>query len=714
VCRPAAIAFLILVPILALSGGCKDSRPPAKNGPARGAAAGCNLLLITLDTTRADHLGCYGWKRAATPALDALAQRGVRFDQAFAQVPITLPSHASLLTGTYPPENGVRNNSRYALRPDLPTLAEVFRAHGYRTGAFIGSQILDVRYGLGRGFDAYKDRMPLYERPANEVADEALAWLDEGRGKPFFAWVHFYDPHTPYNPPREYLAKTGDAYDGEIAFVDANIGRLVDWLQRNNILDRTLVVAVGDHGESLGEHGFLWHSLLVYDSIMRVPLTFSLPGRLPQNTSVGGIARLVDVMPTILDLLGWDTPREVTGESLRAALGGAALPPRTSYGETDYPYEDFGWSKLRCLVERQWKYIRAPEVELYDRLADPGELHNLATEQPDVVARLEEELLACEQGMTPRDSVAVALDSASAEALRSLGYVAGPPPTAEHAENLKDPKYMVDVDHDFRQAESLLAAGRALPALELLEPAVRRSPESFVVVEALGKAYAVAEMYEFAQLTLQDALTIWPQSPGTWTFLAQVMEQRGALTPAMRACDEALKLDPNSPEAGKLRPELEHAAERQQAKIAELRAQVQAQPEAVEPILALSQQLSASGQTADAIRVLQDGLAKMSENASLANALAWILATAPDDKLRNANEALRWARMACQGESASNPGYLDTLAAALAESGAFDEAIQTAEHAIKVATDAGNKRRAALLTRRLALYQAHRPYHDPR
>jgi choline-sulfatase len=702
---------LFLAPILALPAGCK--RPAGTDGPARGAAADCNLLLITLDTVRADHLGCYGWKQADTPTLDVLAARGVRFDQAFCQVPITLPSHAGLLTGTYPPENGVRNNSRYALRADVPTLAEVFHAHGYRTGAFIGSQILDVRYGLGRGFDVYKDRMRRYERPANEVCDDALAWLNEGRNKPFFAWVHFYDAHTPYTPPGEYLAKAGDAYDGEIAFVDANIARLVDWLQRNRVTDRTLVVAVADHGESLGEHRFLWHSLLVYDAIMRVPLIFSLPGRLPAGTTCPGVARLVDIMPTILDLMGWDTPREVTGQSLLTALRGGPQPARQSYGETDYPYEDFGWSKLRCLIERQWKYIRAPEVELYDRLADPGELHNLAADQPDIVARMEEELSACERAMTPRDSVPVALDSASAQALRSLGYVAGPPPDVEHAENLKNPKDMVDVDHDFRLGESLLASGQVTQALGLLEPAVRRSPESFVVVEALGKAYGIAEMYDFAQLTFQQALALWPQSAATWRFLAQVMQQRGALPQALRACDEALKLDPNSPEAAKLRPELERAAKQQQAKIAKLRQQVQTQPGAVESVLTLSEQLSASGRPAEAIRVLQDALSKTPDNANLANALAWIRATTPEEKLRDSREALNWARVACQGDNASNPAHLDTLAAALAASGAFDEAIQTAEHAMKLATDAGNKRRASLLSRRLTLYQTQRPYREP-
>jgi len=271
----------------------------------------------------------------------------------------------------------------------------------------------------------------------------------------------------------------------------------------------------------------------------------------------------------------------------------------------------------------------------------------------------------------------------------------------------------VDVDHDFRLAESLLAAGKVTQALDLLEPAVRRSPESFVVVEALGKAYGAAEMNEFAQATFQQALALWPQSPPTWAFLAQVLQQRGALPQALRACDEALKLDPNSPDATKLKPELEQAAKQQEAKIAELRQQVRSQPDVVEPALALSEQLSATGQTAEAIRVLQDALAKAPENASLANALAWLLGTAPDDKLRNAGEALRWARVACAGDGSSNPTHLDTLAAAQAESGAFDEAIQTAARAIKLATDAGNKRRVTLLSHRLALYQGQRPYHDP-
>ena len=352
-------------------GGCQraDDVSDERPGSVPGRAVGCNVLLITMDTTRADRLGCYGWKRAWTPALDALARRGVRFEKAFAQVPITLPSHTVLLTGTYPPENGVRDNGRDALGSELPTLAEIFRQHGYRTGAFVAAAVLDSRYGLSRGFEVYNDTMAQIKTsprrsqiPADLVCDRALAWLQQVEAEPFLCWVHFFDPHTPHQPPREYRVKTGDDYDGEIAFMDANVGRIVAWLTSKRLLSRTLIVAVADHGESLGEHGYKWHSLLVYDSIMRVPLLFSLPGRLPENTTCRGTARIVDIMPTVLELMGWPVSPEVTGASLVAALDGQTGPTRISYGETDYPYNSFGWSKLRCLVDGRWKYIRGPRV----------------------------------------------------------------------------------------------------------------------------------------------------------------------------------------------------------------------------------------------------------------------------------------------------------------------------------------------------------------
>ncbi|MHC4698055.1 MAG: sulfatase, partial [Planctomycetota bacterium] len=253
-----------------------------------GPAAGSNVLLITLDTTRADRLGCYGYDAAGTPTMDALAQSGVRFEQAFCQVPLTLPSHASLLTGLCPPSIGVRINGATRLGSDVPTLADVFRQHGYRTGAFIAAPVLGSAFGLGRGFDLYDEDMRdavdadglNVERRADSVCDAALAWLKESPAEAFFAWVHFFDPHAPYEPPADLAQRFADAYDGEIAFVDSQVRRLVEWLDGAGLSDRTMIVLVGDHGEGLSEHGEGEHGFFVYDATMQVPLILSLPARL--------------------------------------------------------------------------------------------------------------------------------------------------------------------------------------------------------------------------------------------------------------------------------------------------------------------------------------------------------------------------------------------------------------------------------------------------
>lgn len=695
---------------LAAAPACKD---PRANPSGQAPAAGCDVLLITLDTTRADRLGCYGYAKAQTPNLDALAQRGVRFDQAFCQVPITLPSHTVILTGTNPPENGVRNNSGYALGPELPILSELFRQRSYQTGAFIASRVLDHRYGLARGFDLYADQIARHDRPANEVVDDALAWLESVKGRRYFAWVHLYDPHTPYTAPDDYVARAASPYDAEVAFMDAEIGRLLAGLRRHGTLDRTLIVVVGDHGESLGEHGFLWHSLLLYDSIMRVPLIFSLPGQLPAHAVRAGLVRTTDLMPTILALMGWDTPPTATGQSLLPDLFGETQPSRQSYGETDNPFEDYGWAKLRSLTEGRWKYIRAPEPELYDRLADPGELRNLASAHPDEVARLEQDLAALEAAMTPRTAASAQLDAASLTALRSLGYVGNAPPATTSSGALKNPKDMVEVAHKFREAEALLAGRRPLDAVRILEWAVAQSPESFVVVELLGKAYFLAELPEFAQLCLRDALALNPNVAETWATLARVLRSRGAFLTALPPCEKALELDPADQSTRHLCEEIRAAADEQRARLADLRTRVAAASQSIAEHVAFAEELSRLGETADEIRVLKAGLAIDPENPTLANNLAWALATSPREELRNGAAALRYAEHSARGELANSPAVLDTLAAALAEAGRFDEAVATARRAIKLAAEAGDRALAEAVQRRCAGYEKNRPFRMP-
>ena len=703
---------LTMLIALALSlGGCRDpEHSPPPTGRPDAIATGCNVLLITMDTTRADRLGCYGRERAATPALDTLARTGVRFDQAFSAVPITLPAHTALLTGTYPPENGVRNNARYALGPELPTLPEILQQHGYRTGAFMASRVLAARYGLNRGFELYDDSMSGWERPANEVCDKALGWLSQVEAKPFFCWVHLFDPHAPYEPPPPYAERVADPYDGEIAFMDANIGRLLAWLDEHNLRSKTLVVAVADHGESLGEHGYDWHSLLVYDAMMRVPLILSLPGRIPEQTTCNDVVRGVDVMPTILDLLGWDAPPEVSGESLLAALRGERLSPRQSYGESEYAYEGFCWSKLRCLIEGRWKYIRAPQVELYDRIADPGELNNLAQAQPGLTARLEDELSACEQRMRTISSTPLAVDAQGVQVLRGLGYVGAPPPTVEPGESLPNPRDMVQIVQDQRLAETLLGAGGAREAIDLMEPARQRSPRSFVIVELLAKAYAAAGWYELAQLTLQDALAIYSESPEAWYSLTRVLAARGAPGRALQACERTLSLDPDHEGARTTLPKLRGLAARHQAAIRGLREQSRAHPDDAPIALALSDALALAGETDQAIDVLKAALSRHPQDPELATRLAWRLATTPRDNLRNGAEALRLAKLACEASKTPPPDRLDALAAAMAETGDYDGATSTARRAADLAQTAGDTQLAASIARRAAQYESKHPY----
>src|SRR5262245_12285141 len=293
-----------------------------------------NLLLITLDTTRADRLGAYGWPASATPALDRIGRDGVLFDRAVAPAPLTLPAHASLFTGDYPPHHGVRDNGGFFLDERETTLAERLKARGLKTGGFVGSYVLDRTWGIGQGFDTYFDNFDLskfdtpslgeVERPANEVADRALGWLETVRSSRFFGWVHFYDPHSPYTPPEPYRTRFADRpYLGEIAFVDSQVGRIVAFLEAQHLIDRTIIVVAGDHGESLGAHGESTHGFFIYDAVLHVPLMIRAPYDVLHGRHVANVVRSVDVMPTVLDLLGLPPPDQVDGQSVVPMMTGA-------------------------------------------------------------------------------------------------------------------------------------------------------------------------------------------------------------------------------------------------------------------------------------------------------------------------------------------------------------------------------------------------------
>jgi arylsulfatase A-like enzyme len=381
------------------------------------------LVVVTLDTTRADRLPAYGFGSVATPAIDGLASQGAVFDEAVSVAPLTLTAHTSLFTGLYPPHHGVRDNTDRALDPAHVTLATLLRERGFRTAAFVGAIVLGADRGLARGFDVYDDGRapglpPPRRRSGREVVDRARAWIDHLDDQPFFLWVHLYDVHAPQALPVEFRRAYGDRYEGGIAYVDDQIGRLLDALERRHRLSNTVIVVAGDHGESLGEHGENEHGIFLYESTLRVPLVLCAPGVAARR--VEGVASLVDVFPTVLRLLRVAVPAAGDGVSLMPALTGGRLPERAIYAESLYAAH-FGWGPLRMVRDGRFKFIDAPTPELYDLASDPNEHQNVANQHLATEVALRRELL----GMQTDASVHVgsSLPPESLRTLEALGYV---------------------------------------------------------------------------------------------------------------------------------------------------------------------------------------------------------------------------------------------------------------------------------------------------
>jgi arylsulfatase A-like enzyme/tetratricopeptide (TPR) repeat protein len=497
VLRCGALAAFVAAP------GCRQATAPAPS------AARPNVLFVTIDTLRADRLGAYGHAAAATPTLDALAARGVRFATAIAHVPLTGPSHASMLTGLTPIGHGVRDNGGYVVPAEVKTAAEEFSRAGYRTAAFVSGFPLDRRFGFNRGFATYDDhlprgndprRTPYVERSADATTDAALRWLNAAPASPapFFLWVHYYDPHAPYEPPGDLAARFRAApYDGEVAFVDAQIGRLLRDLEGQGALARTLVLATADHGEGLGEHGEGTHGLFVYDSTLKVPWIMAGPG-VRAGVVPSTVARGIDVLPTLLDHAGLPIPDGLEGRSLRPAAEGKAMPDAPVYAESVYAEREFGWAPLFALRTSRYKLVEAPRPELYDLQKDAGEATNRMAEEP---ARAEE-LRAKLEGLLARPARAAAakVDAVTAERLAALGYLGGgraPGAGAGTAGGLRDPKDGVRLMPRLNRGMSVARTDPPL-AIRELGAVLAEDPGLLMARRTLAVAYAAAGQHDRA------------------------------------------------------------------------------------------------------------------------------------------------------------------------------------------------------------------------
>jgi choline-sulfatase len=498
-----------------------------------------NVILITLDTVRADRMGFLGSQRGLTPNLDILARQSVVFTRAYSQVPLTTASHATILTGTYPQFHQV-NDFGVPLAPDLPYAPDIFRKRGYHTAAFIGSLVLDPAArsapGFDRGFDTFdagfhrrrpgEDRYHAIERRGGEVVAHALAWLNTHQRGPFFLWVHLYDAHDPYDPPEPYKSRYASApYDGEIAYADSAVGKLLSQLRVRGFYDGSLIAVMADHGEALGEHGEETHGIFLYDETIHVPLLFKLPGARSAGKRLGSRVELVDVLPTILLGAGVPVPGQVQGKSLlamvtlRVAQTGIGKDPETpadrpAYAESDYPHRTFGWSATRALRTGKYLFVEAPRKELYDQSVDPKAAHNLSSTSTAVTATLSVQLEAFRQKTSSsKEAPKANADPELQEKLSALGYVASDSSSAPMPgikETGADPKDKVEVVNLLHAAEIFKEELRFQEAVPLLEQVIAKEPNLPIAYLQLGTALTSLRDYEKAVPVLRKAAELRP------------------------------------------------------------------------------------------------------------------------------------------------------------------------------------------------------------
>lgn len=525
------------------------------------AKAPRNLLVVTLDTLRADRLGSYGYARAQTPRLDALASLGLRFEQATTVVPLTLPAHSSLFTGAFPAWHGVRDNGGFYLGDDQVTLAEVLRDRGFRTGGFVSAFVLDRRWGIGQGFERFFDEFDLdafgdapgldtIQRPGAQTVEQAVSWFASDRERPFFAWVHLYDPHAPYEAPEPYRSRfpatMAGAYDAEIAATDAQVGRLLDALSVQDRLDDTLVVVLADHGEMLGEHGEQAHGFFVYDAAVRIPLIVAGPG-VPAR-AIPDQVRIVDVMPTVLDLLGVAAPKGIQGVSLRPLARGERLG-LVARSESWYPRYHYGWSELASIQDGRFKYIRAPRPELYDLSTDPRETSDLSNRDPQRLAALDDALSA-EIARTTSATAAKGpqvVDAETEERLAALGYVGGSV-SARHLEERPrgDPKDKVGLYNLLKLAGTASSEGRFDEAIARAKEALAADPEIVEAHMLLGNFLKKSKRPAEAIAAYRQALALDGEHQGALFSLALAYKDQNRLEEARVGFERARVLDPRN------------------------------------------------------------------------------------------------------------------------------------------------------------------------
>jgi choline-sulfatase len=682
--RPAARACVCAVVVAtALAGGCTRREESAAPQPAR------NLLLVTIDTLRADRLGCYGSRDVATPNLDRLAAEGALALDATVHAPLTRPSHVSLFTGRYPADHGIRDNIAPTLAEDVPTLATILSSAGFRTGAFVSSIVLSAQSGLNRGFGTYSARfeagaddarfLNTIQRSGQDTVADAIVWLRETRSDNarFAQWVHLYEPHDPYEPPEPYLSRyEGRPYDGEVAWTDELVGRLLGALESARAAPETLVIVTSDHGEGLGDHDESTHGYFVYESTLRVPLIFRGP-RIAPGVRVAPTVRTVDVLPTLLELLGLpsgeQTHGEWSGRSIARSLAGGPPPQEAAaYAESLTPLLHYGWSDLRSIRDGRWKYILAPRPELYDLKSDPAERVNLAAGQAAragaLRAALEAQLHAERRGPAERATVPPEL----LEQLGALGYVS-PGAGRGDAATGADPKDRLGerklVNRLMREGLTALRERRFAVSVDRLEGLVRRGIDSFEVNYYLGRALVGLERHRQAATHFARAVERLPASGAAHLALADAQIAAGDLDAALAALQRGQAAAPKHPELYEREAAVLRRRGRLPAAIAAYEKALALLPKDALIRVRLAEALRDHGDSTRAAALLEEAVKLDPDRASYWNSLGMILGGSGD--LAGSERAFR----AAVERDAANAQYRYNLGLALLRQRRRPEAI---------------------------------------
>ncbi len=727
------------VPLRVPEGVREADRIPASSGDF----AGANVLLITLDTTRGDRLGFYGNDEIATPAIDALAKRGVFFSRAISPAPTTLPAHSSIMTGLFTFHHGARKNGSTRLSEDHTTLAEVLKGAGYATCAVVSAIVLEAHFGVSQGFDEYHDQVSDFpdapkrrvpERHGKETTDIALDWLSRRGPGPFFLWVHYYDPHSPYEPPPPFSEEyKTNLYDGELAFVDSQVARLTDYLQEHALTDKTLVVAIGDHGEGLGQHGEWAHGIMLYDPTLHVPFIMSCGNRLGGGVYISKQVCSVDLTPTILSLLGIAMPVKCDGVDLTRPW---SPETRLIYGDTMEGFNQYGLSPLLCVRDGENKYIFGPAPELYDIEHDPDETRDLSGDVPaeteSMKGRLQQHFGSdLEAACFMQTNEQVGYDAR--QKLAALGYIdvglTSRPPLA----SLPDPKAVIDLVNQIELAVSITTPEERPEAIKKLEDLAQEYPDFYAAHKYLADMYYREGEFFMAQVSVERCLELYPGEPTNLLFSARIhtaLKEYDEAVAAYRATIEAAA-DRYTPlfELGRLflqrgRPieaadHLESAfllrptedvivedlvsalqkSSRGHEALPLLEGRLQSQPDLVRLRVAVARLYIEAGKRAAAVALLRQGLRRQPDEPEFANALAITIMGDPLEMGDSHGEIVELMEGACRRTDEKELRYLRTLSAVYVKLGRMADAIVASRKALALAQAANNVAVVEAITR---------------